>query len=140
MKTWLFVFLALVLPSDFERVTDSRQEVPGLVPGTTVTEHQMSWRNSQGAHLHAFYWKPYPPRPGGPLVAEEEWDDKFCGLDVKVVSASQFLGSSTPALVTHLRLSQPECVIMLYSRDLDRQTFHDILSKARWEGEMTPLQ
>ena len=122
--------LLFVLSSDYELIRHEKQRVDGLVPGTTVLEETAHWSSGE-KNLFAFYWQPTAPRDGGPMVAEESWKVGALGREVDVTETSMFFGIEQRVLVSHIRLEDPEALLLLYSPEMTRPEFEGMLEKLR---------
>jgi hypothetical protein len=125
LKMITFVCLVFQLPVSWQETRRDSGRLPGLIPNTSVEEVTAAWKGAHGEELYAFYWKPFAPRPGGPLVATRSWKHKVAGQEVTVSETSQFLGSQQKVLVTHLEV--PGAQVMIYGRNVGENFFNALL-------------
>jgi hypothetical protein len=118
------------LGADYEMTSNEVNEVPGLVPGTTVVEETAHFTNGKN-ELFAFYWQPSAPRDGGPMEAKESWKMEVLGQQATVSETSMFHGREQRVLVAHIPLKDPEAVLMIYSPDMGRMEFENVLRTLR---------
>lgn len=123
--------LLFVLAGDYELVRHEQQQVAGLIPGTTVSEETAHWSNGE-TNLFAFYWEPTAPRDGGPMVAEESWTVRALEQEVSVTETSMFFGTDQRVLVSHIRLENPEALLLLYSPEMTRPEFEGVLQRLKF--------
>jgi hypothetical protein len=131
---WKVGDLNLTLPGNWHLAVQASQRLPRPgPPGAESQEDYAEWQvdRDEQPRLHVFWWAPYPPRPGGPLAAAEEWPAVVAGQAASVIRTSQFMGKSQEVLVTHLRRESPAAYGLVYASGLDREGFMAILKTMR---------
>lgn len=133
LTLWLAAGMILSLPADWRLERTQRDTVPTPIPGESVGELFCRWVSPQGATLHLFWWTAaQPPRPGGPLVARENWEARLAGQPVEVLRTSQFQGRQQEVLVTHWSDKARPAALMLYGEGLPPDQFDALLAWARF--------
>ncbi len=126
---WIIALLSLSLPSEYKLVDNTTESVAFAdFPGKFATEEFRSWKAPGGKELYLSFWKPFPPRDGGPMKVMTEWSVTVAGKQMKVVETSMFMGRTQHVLVTYFNFTKPDATAMLYSSGLDRSEFTRILS------------
>jgi hypothetical protein len=126
---WVVAILSLTLPSEFQSwgTKTSRQPLPGP-PGAMALEEFRSWKGKPGQELYLLYWEPRAPRPGGPMVSVNQWEETAAGQKVTVHETSQFLGGPRHVMVAHFSIKSPEAQAMIYGSGFSRAEFSSILA------------
>jgi len=127
---WVIACLILSLPAGFKQTANSKETSPLLnIPGARATETYAAWEGSEGKSVHVFWWDPSPPRDGGPIVAEREWDETVAGETARVIETKMFFGQPQRVLVTHLHPKGCRGVGMVYAQGMSQEEFSRVLAK-----------
>jgi hypothetical protein len=125
---WTIGAIRFSLPPEFSLV--SNQSGTEFTPWhEQVTEEFRSWETPDGKALHAFYWVPVAPRPGGPMVVANSYPAVVAGKDMTISETSMFMGKSQRVLVLHLDLSGAGSRALIYSEGMLLQEFRSLLSQ-----------
>ena len=125
---------ALSLPvsvtQEYKVTNTSRESISSPIPDQKPTTRLFVeiTRNDKTAYI--FYWDGHPYRDLGPMVKKESWQFKFLGQDVNITRTTMFMGQDQEVFVVHHKPDE-YTQLMIYSKDMTKKEFQEMLSKMR---------
>lgn len=101
LLSWTAAAFVLVLPSSYQLETQGVEQVQGPGGLGSAVETVCVWKNSAGKSVTFSWWKPYSPRPGGPMVAARETQGLWAGEAASFVETKMFNGVSSRVSVAY---------------------------------------
>lgn len=106
----------------------------GPIPGQKPTTRKSFELTRDAKKAYFFYWDGPPFRDLGPMSELESWKTDFMSGEARVTKTKMFMGQKQEVLVLHHKLTKTER-LMVYSKDMDRDEFHELLRSIRPKRE-----
>ena len=129
LLSWYAAAFVLALPSGYQLESQTVQTVQSAMGGSAV-ETMCLWKNRQGQTVTFFWWSPYPPHAGGPMVAAREAKGLWAGAEASFVETKVFQGSNARLAVAFQQRPDLQAVTRIAATGLELAELQALLKAA----------
>lgn len=134
LLSWTAAAYILLLPSGYRLEAQSVEAVPGPGGLETVIETACTWKNGAGHSIVFHWWNPYPPRPGGPLVAARKATGAWAYAPAAFVETTVYQGSNARMTVAFQDRPEFKGYARIAATDLTLEALQGALAAATLWG------
>ena len=131
LLSWTAAAYILFLPQSYSLETQSVERVEGPAGMGAVLETVCVWKNAANESVIFQWWKPFPPRPGGPMVAARELSGSWAGAPASFIETSMFNGIRQRVSVAFQELSRLDGRARISATGLELEALQNLLSMSK---------
>jgi hypothetical protein len=139
LLSWTAAAYLLLLPAGYTLEAQDTKKMEGPGGLGSAVETSCTWRNASGQTVAFHWWRPYPPYPGGPMVAVREARGTWAGASATFVETSVFQGRPTHSTVAFQEVARLDAHARITATGIELESLQELLTAASLR-DLTPAQ